>query len=90
MQDAGYREALKCNGMTIDEVKIKVEPCMSDGPKGGKKARPVRSKDWSQHTSPAPKVIVIYISVPLLLIHRPLLFLKKENIGTLQTWASHC
>lgn len=56
-QEAGYKQALKCNGEYIDEHKLKVEPCMSAGPKSnGRQKKADRSSQKSQFSSPAPKV----------------------------------
>ena len=55
MQESGYREALKCNGMMLDDVRLKVEPCISiPAKKKGKKGQ--REPERKAHASPAPKV----------------------------------
>ena len=56
MQEAGYREALKCNEEYIDEHKLKVEPCISAGPKTNGRIRKEETGRRSNFTAPAPKV----------------------------------
>ncbi|EIE27417.1 RNA-binding domain-containing protein [Coccomyxa subellipsoidea C-169] len=55
--EGGYKAALECDGMTIDTVQIKVEPCISAGPKRKKQRNEVVSQtNRKAHSGAAPKV----------------------------------
>ena len=62
MQEAGYEEALKCDGTDLDGQQLRVQKCMSAGQHVGKKKQaPAAITDAAspavQQQSPAPKVI---------------------------------
>lgn len=62
MQEAGYEEALKCDGTDLDGQQLRVQKCMSAGQHVGKKKQaPAATTDTAspavQQQSPAPKVI---------------------------------
>ena len=55
VQEAGYKQALKCNGEYIDEQRLKVEPCISAGPKLSNKSKKADRSSQRMHAAPAPK-----------------------------------
>ena len=55
MQEEGYEAALECNGMTLDQTQLKVEPCISAGPKAKRKGAGQAAADGGQHRDSAPK-----------------------------------
>lgn len=54
--EEGYNAALDCNGTTIDEMQIKVEPCKSAGPRLKKQRSESVSQNDKKHSGAAPKV----------------------------------
>ena len=56
-QEEGYEAALECNGMTLDQTQLKVEPCISAGPKAKRKGTSFgqAAANGGQHNDSAPK-----------------------------------
>ena len=57
LQEEGYEAALECNGMTLDQTQIKVEPCISAGPKAKRKGAGsgLAAANGGQQRDSAPK-----------------------------------
>ncbi|CAK0785027.1 hypothetical protein CVIRNUC_008232 [Coccomyxa viridis] len=54
--EEGYAAALECNEMMLDQTQLKVEPCISAGPKAKKKGAGQAAANGGQHRETAPKV----------------------------------
>ena len=54
VQEEGYQAAVECNGMTLLQTQMKVEPCISAPAKPKKGARS-GTANGSQHNESAPK-----------------------------------
>ena len=55
VQEEGYQAALECSGMTLLQTQLKVEPCISAGPKAKKKSARSGTANGTQHNDSAPK-----------------------------------
>jgi len=54
VQEEGYQAALECNGLALLQTQIKVEPCISAGPKAKKKGAHAGQANGG-HADSAPK-----------------------------------